>query len=76
MIKNFEEFTNNKKDVKVGDTIKIIKMNDCGYDKSAREYANRMGKVTSIDSMGQLHGTWGSLAVIPEEDEFEIVEVS
>lgn len=60
-------------EVKVGDKIRIIKMDDCGYDKSAREYAGREGEVTLVDGMGQLHGTWGGLAVIPGVDEFEII---
>lgn len=31
------------------------------------------GRVEMIDDIGQLHGTWGGLAVIPEEDDFEII---
>ncbi len=31
------------------------------------------GEIEYIDGIGQLHGTWGSLAVIPNEDEVEIV---
>ena len=30
-------------------------------------------EVTYIDSMNQLHGTWGGLAIIPEIDKFEII---
>jgi len=33
-------------------------------------YDGRVGVVEHIDSMGQLHGTWGGLALIPEEDEY------
>ena len=55
--------------VKVGDKIKIIRLDD-PYNHT---YPGREGIVTSIDSMGQLHGTWGGLAVIPEEDEFVIL---
>lgn len=33
-------------------------------------YDGREGVVEHIDSLGQLHGTWGGLAVIPEVDEF------
>lgn len=54
--------------VSIGDRIKIIEM------KGEPQYAGREGEVTSIDSMGQLHGTWGGLAVIPEEDSFRIIE--
>ncbi len=37
-------------------------------------YTNREGTVTKVDDIGQLHGTWGGLAIIPNEDEFEIIE--
>lgn len=53
---------------KVGDTIRIIHLKD-----EDNRYDGRVGEVESIDDIGQLHGTWGGLAVIPEEDEFEIV---
>ena len=53
----------------VGDTIRITKLDDT-YDNS---YVGREGKVTHIDDMGQLHGTWGGLAVIPEVDEYLII---
>lgn len=55
--------------VKVGDRIRIIHLygEDCRYD-------GREGTVEYIDSMNQLHGTWGGLAVIQEEDEFEIIK--
>ena len=57
-------------EVKVGDTIKIIHMKDePGYDGT-------IGVVDIIDDAGQLHGTWGGLAVIPELDEFEVIENS
>lgn len=54
--------------VKVGDIIKII------YMEGEPFYKGRIGKVEFIDDVGQLHGTWGGLAVIPEADEFEIIE--
>lgn len=60
--------------VKIGDTIRIIKMYDAdGSDIQAAKYAGRTGTVEFIDSIGQLHGTWGGLAIIPEVDEFQIV---
>ena len=37
-------------------------------------YSGKFGDITSIDSMGQLHGTWGGLAIIPEEDVFKIIK--
>ena len=61
--------------VKIGDTIRIIRMDDQGgKDLQAREYNGQTGSVEHIDSIGQLHGTWGGLAIIPEVDEFEIVQ--
>ena len=54
-------------DYKVGDKIKIIEM----VDEPA--YTGKTGTIEHIDGMGQLHGTWGSLAVIPEEDSIEII---
>ena len=54
---------------KVGDKIRIIYMNDPFGDK----YIGKIGEVTYIDSMNQLHGTWGGLAIIPEIDKFEII---
>jgi hypothetical protein len=42
-------------------------------DPYSYDYPGRVGIVTSIDDAGQLHGTWGGLAVIPGEDEFEII---
>ena len=64
------------KKVKIGDTIRIIRMNDDGgKDLQARMYNGRSGVVEHIDSMGQLHGTWGGLAVIPGVDEIEVKEM-
>ena len=55
--------------VRIGDRIRIIRLDD-PYDNS---YNGREGIVEHIDSFGQLHGTWGGLAVIPEEDEFIVL---
>lgn len=55
---------------KVGDTIKITSLND-PYDHT---YPGRIGVIEHIDSMGQLHGTWGGLAVIPGEDVFTVIK--
>lgn len=44
-----------------------------GKDHQATALNGKTGTVTSIDSIGQLHGTWGGLAIIPEVDEFSIV---
>ena len=61
--------------VKIGDTIRIIRMNDNGgKDLQARMYNGRSGVVEHIDSIGQLHDTWGGLAVIPGVDEIETLK--
>lgn len=56
--------------VKIGDLIKVIKM------EGEPDYSNRVGTVTAIDGIGQLHGTWGGLAIIPEKDTYEILKES
>ena len=47
-------------EVKDGDKIRIIHLT--GEDT-----------VEYIDAIGQLHSTWGGLAVIPKEDEFVVI---
>jgi len=53
---------------KVGDKIRIIHLNG-----ETDAYDGKEGTIEHIDSIGQLHGDWGGLAVIPEEDDFEII---
>lgn len=55
-----------------GDTIRIDSMSDPYIP--AGSYDGRTGVVTLIDSIGQLHGTWGGLAVIPGEDSFTVIK--
>lgn len=55
-------------EVKEGYTIKIV------YMEGEPKYKGKIGKVTHIDSIGQLHGTWGGLAVVPECDKIEILD--
>ena len=54
--------------VKIGDRIKIINM------EGETHYTNREGVVTHIDSAGQIHGTWGGCAIIPEVDTYIIMK--
>lgn len=54
--------------MKVGDKIRIICM------QGEPRYTGKVGTIESIDDMGQLHGTWGGLAVQPENDEIEVIE--
>ena len=49
-------------------TIEIIEM------KGEPHYTGRTGVVEHIDDIGQLHGTWGGLAVIPSEDKFKVID--
>ena len=52
---------------KVGTKIRII------YMDGEPGYTGREGTITLIDDIGQLHGTWGGLAVVPGIDEIEII---
>lgn len=57
--------------INIGDTILIVRMDDDGgKDLQAKRYDGKTGVVESIDSLGQIHGTWGGLALIPGTDEF------
>ena len=53
--------------VKVGDRIRITGMVD---PFSPESYVGREGIVQHIDDAGQLHGTWGGLAILPDLDTF------
>lgn len=53
---------------KVGDKIHINHMS------GEPQYTDAEGVVVTIDSIGQLHGTWGGCAVIPGEDSFTVIE--
>lgn len=53
---------------KIGDVIKIINMKD------EPQYTGKTGIVKKIDDAGQIHGTWGGCAIIPNIDEYLIIE--
>ena len=53
--------------VKIGDKLRIIIM------QGKPQYTGKEGTVEYIDDAGQIHGTWGGCALIPDEDEFEII---
>lgn len=55
--------------IRPGAHIRIISLDD-PYDSS---YNGRTGFVKFIDDAGQLHGTWGGLAIIPKQDTIEVV---
>lgn len=52
---------------KVGQKIRITWMD------GEPQYSGREGVIEHIDSMGQLHGSWGGCAVIPGTDEYEVI---
>ena len=52
---------------KIGDKIRIISM------KGEDQYNGREGIIEYIDGLDQLHGTWGGLAIIPEDDLIEVI---
>lgn len=53
---------------KVGDFIVINKM------EGEPSYSGKSGVVEYIDSIGQLHGTWGGLAVNTDFDIIQVIE--
>lgn len=58
-------------EIKAGDRIHIIHLRDENDRHDGRE-----GTVEFVDSIGQLHGTWGGLAVITDVDEFTVIETT
>lgn len=54
--------------VNIGDKIKITYMN------GEPQETGKVGIVKYVDDFGQYHGTWSGLAVIPDMDEFEVIE--
>lgn len=52
---------------KIGDQVRIIKM------LGEPQYDGKEGVITFIDDIGQLHGTWGGCAIIPEKDKIKII---
>lgn len=53
--------------VNIGDEIEIIQM------LGEPRYTGKRGTVEHIDDSGQVHGTWGGLALQPDKDNFEVV---
>ena len=59
----------------VGDTIRIIKMDDNnGKDISATRMNGVVATISYIDGIGQLHLNGYGLAVNPDIDKFEILK--
>lgn len=53
---------------RVGDKIRIIEM------VGEPRYTDKEGVIDFIDDIGQLHGTWGGLAVNPDVDRIEPIK--
>ena len=51
----------------LGRKIRIINM------RGEPDYAGREGIIQHIDGLGQLHGNWGGLAILPDQDIYEFV---
>lgn len=51
----------------IGQKIRIISM------EGEPQYTGKEGVISHIDSIGQLHGTWGGLAIQPERDIIEVI---
>lgn len=67
-IRMLEFLANRTRKVKVGDKIKILSMD------GENDYSDRVGIVECIDDIGQIHGTWGGCALIPNVDKFVIIQ--
>lgn len=50
-----------------GQMIEILEM------KGEPEYTGKRGMIEYIDDIGQLHGTWGGLAINAEFDKWRII---
>lgn len=64
---------NQLEDMYLGKKIKIGAMINPDSTIDDSRYNGKEGTVELIDDMGQLHGTWGGLAVIPGVDDFKII---
>lgn len=68
-----------KTQAEIGDTIRITEVQyhsnlfRDGIDHQAKDLIGKTGIVEHIDSAGNLIGTWGGLAILPE-DKYEIIE--
>ena len=55
-------------DFKPGMKVRIIHLE--GEDN---RYDGKEGVIEYVDAIGQLHGSWGGLAIIPDVDKFEVL---
>lgn len=54
--------------VEIGDTLRI------DYMEGEPQYGGKVGTVEFIDGIGQIHGTWGGCAVVPNIDSYTILK--
>ncbi len=54
--------------VEIGDTLRI------DYMEGEPQYSGKVGTVEFIDGIGQIHGTWGGCAVVPNIDSYTIIK--
>lgn len=54
----------------IGDTIEIR------YVEGIPNYTGKVGVVIRIDYLGQLHGTWGDLVIVPKDDRYIIIKTA
>ena len=60
--------------MKKGEKIRVLQMEDYnGADKQATQMNGRIYTVDYIDDAGQIHGTWGGCALIPDVDDYEVI---
>ena len=52
----------------IGATIRIVAM------EGEPRYTDRVGVVKMIDDLGQIHGTWGGCAIIPQTDDYVVIK--
>ena len=52
----------------IGKTVRIVSM------AGEPHYTGRTGVVRHVDDAGQIHGSWGGCAIVPEEDVYEVVK--
>ena len=52
----------------IGATIRIVAM------EGEPQYTDRVGVVKMIDDLGQIHGTWGGCAIIPQTDDYVVLK--
>lgn len=60
---------------KVGDKIRILGFqpdSDGTLPISEQKLIGKEGRVEYIDDRGNLHGTWGGIAILPE-DKYEVI---